>query len=279
MSVKIVTDSTADLPSEIVREYGLTVVPLHIHFGHETFEDGVDITNDEFYRRLISEHHLPKTSAPSAGAFVEAYERLAKETDGILSLHISHKLSATYNSAVMAKERVGNICPISVIDTLSTSMGLALLTIRAAEKARAGAALDELTEDINSALLRTRFFGVVDTLEYLHKGGRIGGASAFLGSLLRVKPIVGLRDGLVHPIERARGLQKAIDRLCEIVASYKSITSLAVAHTTSDDDEERLITQMSQLMPRERILRSRVGATIGTYLGPGSLTIGLIEDK
>ena len=279
MSVKIVIDSTADLPSEVVQKYGLTVVPLHIHFGHETFEDGVDITNDQFYRRLMSEHHLPKTSAPSAGAFEEAYERLSKETDEILSLHISHRLSATYNSAVMGKDRMGDKSHISVIDTLSTSMGLALLTIRAAEKARAGATLDELTADINSALLRTRFFGVVDTLEYLYKGGRIGGATAFLGSLLRVKPIVGLRDGLVHPIERARSLQKAIDRLCEMAASYKNLSGLAVAHTTSADDEERLIAQLSQFMPKDRILRSRVGATIGTYLGPGSLTVGLIEGE
>lgn len=279
MTVKIVTDSTADLPPNVVQEYGLTVVPLHIHFGLETFEDGVDITQEQFYRRLTSEHHLPKTSAPSAGAFAEAYERVSQETDEILSLHISHKLSATYNSAVMGKERTSATCNISVIDTLSTSMGLALLTIRAAEMARTGASLDEVTADINSALLRTRFFGVVDTLEYLYKGGRIGGASALLGSLLRVKPIVGLRDGLVHPIERARGLQKAIDRLCEMVASYEHISSLAVAHTTSSEDEDRLVTQMSQFMPANRILRSRVGATIGTYLGPGALTIGLIEGE
>jgi len=277
VSVKIITDSTADLPPEVAQEFGITVVPLHIHFGHETYKDGVDISKEEFYRRLTSEHELPKTSAPSAGAFTEAYERLAGETDEILSLHISHKLSATYNSATMGRDGVTADCRISVIDTLTTSMGLGLLAIRAARLAGKGATLDEVVADTESALLRTQFFGVLDTLEYLHKGGRLGKASSFLGSILQVKPIVGLRDGEVHPIERARGFQKALDRICEMVADYKQISSLAVAHTTGQEDMERMASQMSQFYPGDRILRSRVGSTIGTYLGPGALCVGLIE--
>ena len=277
MSVKIVTDSTADLPPEVAQELGITVVPLHIHFGHEVYEDGVNISKDEFYQRLISEPELPKTSAPSAGAFTEAYDRLAGETNEILSLHISHKLSATYNSATMGRDGVTADCRISVIDTLSTSMGLGLLAIRAAQLARTGATLDEVTADAESALLRTRFFGVVDTLEYLHKGGRIGKASSFLGSILNVKPIIGLRDGLVHPIERARGFPKALDRICEMAAEYKEISSLAVSHTTDENEMERMASRMSQFFPGDSILRARVGATIGTYLGPGALCVGLIE--
>ncbi len=277
MTVKIVTDSTADLPPEVAQEFGITVVPLHIHFGPDVYEDGVNISKDEFYRRLTSEPELPKTSAPSAGAFTEAYDGLAGETNEILSLHISHKLSATYNSAVMGKDGATADCRISVIDTLSTSMGLGLLVIRAAKLARDGATLDEVTADAESALLRTKFFGVVDTLEYLHKGGRIGKAGSFLGSILNVKPIIGLRDGLVHPVERARGFPKALDRICEIAAEYKEITSLAVAHTTRQEDMERIASQMSQFFPGDSILRSRVGATIGTYLGPGALCVGLIE--
>lgn len=277
MSVKIVTDSTADLPPEVAREFGITVVPLHIHFGEEVFEDGVTISKEEFYRRLTSESQLPKTSAPSAGAFTEAYDQLAEETGEILSLHISHKLSATYNSAVMGKDGVTADCRISVIDTLSTSMGLGLLSIRAAKLARTGATLDEVAADAESALLRTQFFGVVDTLEYLHKGGRIGRAGSFLGSILNVKPIIGLRDGLVHPIERARGFPKALDRICELVADYKELSSLAVSYTTVQDDMERMASRMSQFYPGDSILRARVGATIGTYLGPGALCVGLIE--
>ncbi len=277
MSVKIVTDSTADLPTEVAQEFGITVVPLHIHFGHEVYEDGVNISKDEFYRRLTSEPELPKTSAPSAGAFTEAYDGLAGETNEILSLHISHKLSATYNSATMGKDGVTADCRISVIDSLSTSMGLGLLVIRAARLARDGATLDEVTADAESALLRTQFFGVVDTLEYLHKGGRIGKAGSFLGSILNVKPIIGLRDGLVHPVERARGFQKALDRICEIASGYREISSLAVAHTTREEDMRSMASRMSQFFPGDSILRARVGATIGTYLGPGALCVGLIE--
>ncbi len=277
MSVKIVTDSTADLPPEVVQEFGITVVPLHIHFGHEVYEDGVTISKDEFYRRLTSEPELPKTSAPSAGAFTEAYERLAGESNEILSLHISQKLSATYNSATMGKDRVTADCRISVIDTLSTSIGLGLLVIRAARLARDGATLDEVAADAESALLRTKFFGVVDTLEYLHKGGRIGKASSLLGSILNVKPIIGLRDGLVHPIERARGLPKALDRIYEMAAESKNISSLAVSDASDEKEMERMASRMSQFFPGDSILRARVGATIGTYLGPGALCVGLIE--
>ena len=277
MSVKIVTDSTADLPPEVAQEFGITVVPLHIHFGHETFEDGVDISKDEFYRRLTSEHELPKTSAPSAGAFTEAYDRLAGETNEILSLHISHKLSATYNSATMARDDATTDCRISVIDSLSTSIGLGLLAIRAARLARTGASLDQVTADVEAALLRTQYFGALDTLEYLHKGGRIGKASSLLGSILNVKPIIGLRNGETHPIERARGFQKALDRICEIAAEYKEVSSLAVAHATDENEMERMASRLSQFYPGDSILRSRIGATIGTYLGPGALCVGLIE--
>lgn len=277
MSVKIVTDSTADLPPEVAQEFGITVVPLHIHFGEETYEDGVDISKEEFYRRLTSEKQLPKTSAPSAGTFTETYERLAGETGEILSVHISHKLSATYNSATMGKDGVTANCRISVIDSLTTSVGLALLAIRAAQLARDGAALDQVTADVEAALLRTQYFGALDTLEYLHKGGRIGKASSLLGSILNVKPIIGLRNGETHPIERARGFQKALDRICEIAAEYKEVSSLAVAHTTDENEMERMASRLSQFFPGDSILRTRVGATIGTYLGPGALCVGLIE--
>ncbi len=235
MTVRVVTDSTADLPAALAAELGITVVPLHIHFGEETYEDGVTITKDEFYRRLTTGPILPKTSAPAAGTFTEVYERLAKETDEIISLHISSKLSATHTSALLGKEGVKTACTIGVVDSYSASIGLGLLAIRAAEQARQGARLSDIVTDIETAIPNTKYFGVVDTLEYLHKGGRIGMATALLGSLLNVKPILGLRHGVAHPIERVRGnRQKAFDRLCEMVAGYHSISSLAIAHTTAE---------------------------------------------
>ena len=280
MTVRVVTDSTADLPQDMVAELGITVVPLHIHFGEETYEDAVTITKDEFYRRLTTGSILPKTSAPAAGTFTAAYERLATESNEIISIHISSRLSATHTSALLGKEDVKSACNIAVVDSYSASIGLGLLAIRAARQARAGATLRAIAADIAAAVPRTKYFGVVDTLEYLHKGGRIGMATALLGSLLKVKPILGLRDGVAHPIERVRGdRQKAFDRLCEMVSSYGSISSLAVAHTTAEEEMERLVARLAQFFPSDRIVKSRCGATLGTYLGPNTLCLAIIQEE
>lgn len=280
MTVRVVTDSTADLPPSVVEALGITVVPLHIHFGEETFEDGVSISADEFYRRLTTGSILPKTSAPAAGTFTDVYERLAAESDEIVSVHISSKLSATHTSALLGKEGVRAKCTIGVVDSYSASIGLGLLAIRAAMKARDGAPLSEIVADLNASVPRTKYFGVVDTLEYLHKGGRIGMATALLGSLLNVKPILGLRDGVAHPIERVRGTrQKAFDRLCEMVANYGGISSLAVAHTTAEEEMHLLAARLSQFFPEDRIVKSRCGATLGTYLGPNTLCLAIIQEE
>ena len=279
MTVKVVTDSTADLPAQVVDDLGIVVVPLHIHFGEETFEDGVTISTEGFYNLLTTGDILPKTSAPSSGMFIETYERLAQETAEIISIHISTKLSATYASALVARDGVETPCRIELVDTLQASVGLGLLVVQAAKMAREGASLDEVLRSTLQAVPRTQYFGVVDTLEYLHKGGRIGRAATFLGSMLNVKPIIGLRQGITHPIERVRGREKALDRICELVGSFHDITSLAVAHTTSEEEMESLATRLSQFFPSDDILRARCGATLGTYLGPGALTVALISGE
>lgn len=280
MTVRVVTDSTADLPDDVVAGLGITAVPLHIHFGEETFEDGVTITNDEFYRRLTTGPVLPKTSAPAAGAFSDVYEKLAAETDEIISLHISSKLSATYNSALLGKDAVASHCTIAVVDSYSASIGLGLLAVRAATQALAGAKLSDIMADIEAAIPRTKYFGVVDSLEYLHKGGRIGMATTLLGSLLNVKPILGLRGGVAHPIERVRGSrQKAFDRLCEMVSGFHPISSLAIAHTTAEEEMELLAARLAQFFPVDRIIKSRCGATLGTYLGPNTLCLAVIPEE
>lgn len=279
MTVRVVTDSTADLPQHLAEQLGIVVVPLHIHFGEETHEDGVSITADEFYRRLTTESTLPKTSAPAAGTFTDVYERLSSETDEIISIHISSKLSATYSSALLGKEGAKGACRIEVVDSYSASIGLGLLAVRAAVRANKGDHLEAIVEDIKTSVHRTRYFGVVETLEYLHKGGRIGMATTLLGSLLNVRPILGLRDGVAHPIERMRGSrQKAFDRLCEMVANHVNISSLAVAHTTAEAEMELLISRLAQFFPADQIMRSQCGATLGTYLGPNTLCLALIQE-
>ncbi len=277
MTVRVVTDSTADLPKEVAEELGIAVVPLHIHFGNDTFQDGVTISTEGFYNLLTTGDILPKTSAPSSGMFIETYEEIARESDEIISIHISTKLSATHASALVAKDGVETPCRIEVVDTYSASIGLGLLVVQAAKMARDGATLDDILETTLASVPRTQYFGVVDTLEYLHKGGRIGKAASFLGSMLNVKPILGLRDGIAHPIERVRGREKALDRVCELVAGFESIQSLAVAHTTTEDDMHALASRLAQFFPEDEILRTRCGATLGTYLGPGTLCVALIE--
>jgi DegV family protein with EDD domain len=277
MTVRIVTDSTADLPPDIVAELGISVVPLHIHVGDETFQDGVSISTEGFYNLLIGGDVLPKTSAPSSGMFTDVYEQLAQETDEILSIHISTKLSATYASALVGTEGVETPCRIELVDSLQASIGLGLLVVEAAQLALTGMNLDELLRTTLEAVPRTQFFGELDTLEYLHKGGRIGKAATFLGSMLNVKPILTLKEGVVNPVERVRGRERALDRLCEVVQNYGTLASLAVAHTTTEGEMERLADRLGQFFPSDCILRTRCGATLGTYLGPGALCVSLIQ--
>jgi DegV family protein with EDD domain len=280
MTVRIVTDSTCDLPREVVAEMGIAVVPLHVYFGREEFEDGVTISNDEFYRRLTAPGApRPRTSAPPAGAFAAAYERIAQETDEIVSIHISSKLSATYGSALAGKAEVRTSCRIEILDSSTASLALGLLVLQAAKMAQGGASLEQIVHSIQSLAPRTRLFGALDTLEYLHRGGRIGRASAFLGSMLQVKPIVGLRDGVAYPIERVRGRARAVQRMCELIASHGAISHVVVGHTTDEAGMESLAEYLSLHFPGLAILRSRCGATLGTYFGPGAFGLALVEDR
>jgi DegV family protein with EDD domain len=278
MTVRIVTDSTADISPEVAGELGITVVPLYVHFGHEVYHDGVDISADEFYRRLMEEAELPKTSAPSSGTFKEAYEDLAVETNEIVSVHISSKLSATYNSALVGKEGVITGCRVEVIDSLTTSIGLGLIVITAAQAALDGANLQEVQEVVKNAMARTHYFGMVDTLEYLHRGGRLGKAQTFLGSVLNVKPLLAVREGEVFPLERVRGRSRAMGRLCELVEGY-NIEKMALSYTTDPGEMEVLAGRLASVFPRGQVYKSRTGSTIGTYLGPRALTAALIEEE
>ncbi|HXN58707.1 MAG TPA: DegV family protein, partial [Candidatus Angelobacter sp.] len=214
--VRIVTDSTADLTPEQQRTAGITVVPLNVHFGDEVFRDHVDLSTDEFFRRLKAAPQLPRTSQPSVGAFEEAYRSLRQGGDDIVSVHLSSKVSGTYNSALMAAQSVGE-GKIDVVDSLSTSMALGFMALEGAKLARAGRDRQSVTERLQSLVPKARVICVVDTLTYLERGGRIGKARALLGSLLNVKPILQLKDGEVVPLGRARGRPQALSRLVELL--------------------------------------------------------------
>jgi DegV family protein with EDD domain len=275
--VKIVTDSCADLPKEIAEELGITVVPLTVRFGQEVFLDGLELKIDEFYHRMTSGAELPKTTQPSPADFVRVYTELSNQTDGIVSIHISAKLSGTYSSAIMAAKEVAGKVKVVVIDTMMASMGIGLLAIVAARAAMAGASLEEVVQLVTEKMSRTSYFGFVSNLGYLYKGGRLGKGQAFLGSILNVKPILQMADGEVYPLERARGYQKAFSRLIEITKSRGSLEELAVLHATTPDEAARLTAELKPLVDEDHFYLSRIGPTIGTYLGPGTLTIASIS--
>ena len=211
MVVKIVTDSLSDITGDLAQELGVTVVPLYVRFGEEVYRDRIEMTTDEFYRRLVHDATFPTTTQPPPGDFVGVCNKLAKETDEILVIVVSSKLSGTYQSALQAKSMVEGKCRIEVIDSQTIVMGLGLIVISAAKATQAGANLDELAGLVRKAMPRSHAIMSFDTLKYLAKGGRIGKAQSFLGSLLSVKPILTVRDGEVHPVTRVRSRAARLD--------------------------------------------------------------------
>jgi DegV family protein with EDD domain len=266
--VRIVTDSTADLTPEQQRAAGITVVPLNVHFGDEVFRDHVDLSSDEFFRRLKASPQLPRTSQPSVGAFEEAYRTLREGGDEIVSVHLSSKVSGTYNSALMAAQSVGDGA-IEVVDSLSTSMALGFMALEGARLARSGKDRKAIAERLKALVPNGRVICVVDTLTYLERGGRIGKARALLGSLLNVKPILQLKDGEVVPLGRARGRPQALSRLVELLERDGKVSQLAIMHGAAQSDAEQLRDRVAPRYPGLDILLTEIGAVLGTHTGPG----------
>ena len=202
--VKIVTDTLSNIPKELAQELGISVVPLNVHFGTEVYRDTVDISTDEFYQKLQTSEFFPTSSAPPPGVFVELFTELAKETDEIVAIMTSSKISAIGESAIQGKDMVNLNCRIAVIDSFLVLAGQMLVVVKAARAAQDGANLEEISKIVKAAIPRTHVRGALATLEYLKKGGRIGKAQAFLGSLLKVTPILGFIDGEAHPCTRVR---------------------------------------------------------------------------
>lgn len=273
MAVKIVTDSTADLPVELAEKLGITVVPVYLRFGNKVYRDRVDINEDEFYRRLVSDTVHPNTVQPSPQDFTEVFEKLAQKADGIVSINLSSKLSGTYNSAVSGKEAVKTSCPITVIDSQVVTMGLGELVIAANDMAQAGKNAAEIAAAVNAMVPGVRILGLVDTLRYLALGGRIGKVQALLGSMLNVKPMLAVKDGVLTPSGRVRSRLKGIDILFDYVKKAADIQDLAVIHNTTPDDAQALIKRLDSVYPEERIRIARLSPALGVHTGPGILFV------
>lgn len=277
--VKIVTDSLSDISPEWAKELGVTVVPLNVHFGNEVFRDAVELPPEEFYKKLVGSGVHPTTSAPAPGVFAELFTNLAKETKEILAIMASDKISAVHESAVQGKALVKADCRIEVINTRWLIGAEAILVLMAVEAAKAGANLDQISDMVKKAMPKLHALMIFDTLEYLKKGGRIGKAQAFLGSLLKIHPILTLKDGEVHPYERARNRVQAKNVLINFVKSAPKVERIVVEHATTPDELEELIGNLSAIVPKERISRSRVGSVIGTHTGPHVLAVSFLEGE
>lgn len=277
--MRIVTDSVADLPPEVAARLGIAVVPLIVRFGTEEYRDGIDLSAEQFYAKLRSSQHFPATATPSPQDFADVYDRLAGETGEILAIILSGTLSGTYQAAIKGRELMRRPCRVEVLDSRLATMAEGFVVMRAAEAARDGASLEEARELARRAIPRANIFCCFDTLEYLKRGGRIGAAQAFLGSVLKVHPLITLRDGLVQPAGRTRSRAKAVDRLVEHVAGFERIDELAVENTACPDEAETLIERLGALHPKERIYRSKMTPVIGAHTGPGLLLVAALGDR
>ena len=279
MTVKIVTDSVADLPPQVVKELGITIIPLNVRFGTDVYRDGIDLTAEQFYRRLTYDETLPVTSVPSPATFADAYDKLAEETNEILAIIITSKLSGTYEVAVQSIGLMKRKCRVEVVDSQWAIMAEGLIVITAARAAQAGASFDEVVAITHRNIKRVDFRAAFDTLEYLKRGGRIGKAQAFLGSMLKVNPIITIRDGVVHPAARERSRAKAIDHLYNFAMSYSHIEEVAIEDAATPDEAEMLAERLSSRFPKERIYRSKTSPVIGTHTGPHILIVSVLGDK
>jgi DegV family protein with EDD domain len=275
--VRIVTDTTSCLPREVARQRSIEVVPQVIRFGSESFLEDVEISFTEFVARLRRSDTLPSTAAPLVGDFVKAYERQLASAETIISIHPSEEVSGTVRSALTAKETAFPEADIRVVDTRTVAGNLAALVLSASEWAEAGVPADEIVGRIQADIPLGRIFFVVATLEYLQKGGRIGGASALIGGALQIKPILQIKSGRVEVLEKVRTHHRAMERLREIVTAEcprSPAARLSVCHADEQAGAERLAAELAEALGLAEIPIYPVGSAITTHAGPGTLAVG-----
>jgi DegV family protein with EDD domain len=269
--IRVVTDSASDLPPDLEAELGIEVVPLTIRFGAEELVDRRDLSPQEFWTRMASSPLLPETAAPSPGAFEEAYRKAKSEgADGVVCITLSGDLSATYQSAVVAAQAVGDDIPVRVIDSRTVTMAEGLMAIAAARAAKQGKGLDDVYGVAEDLVPRTKLYGALDTMENLKKGGRVGSAQALLGSMLSIKPIIEINsetNGKVEAESKQRTRSKALRYLVEKVREHGQVEDLAVMHGAAPDVDE-LLDLLGAVYPRDDIIVGDIGPVIGTHGGP-----------
>ena len=275
--IRVVTDSACDIPEEIARRLDIDIVSLSIRFGDEEFTDRVDLSPEAFWAKCKASKTLPETAAPSPGAFQAAYERAkADNCDGVVVLTLSALLSATNQSAVLGSEAAAGTLAIRVIDTKAVSMAQGLLVIDVAELAATGADLDQLVAHAESLVAKVGVVAMLDTLEHLIKGGRVGGARALLGQVLSIKPLLELKDGVVAEAGRQRTRSKALVAIAEVVKSHAPLKRLALVHGASSE-VAALESLVATIATQNPIIVTDMGPVVGTHGGPGIIGLCWIE--
>ena len=277
----IVTDSTSDIPKDMIKKYHITSVPLSVIFEEETFlDDGKQITTEEFYKKLRSAEKLPTTTQPTPKDFIEVYNDLLKDHEQVLSIHISKKMSGTINSAEMAKQQMPD-APIEIVDSGYVHMPLGFLALEAAKIADAGGSYDEILSTVDDLKSKMNELFVPSTLEYLKKGGRIGKAKGLIASLLEIKPILSIHDGEVSQFKTARRWNQAKTEILnsmEAIIDDPSKLIVSVGDSDTKEDGAEMYSRIKEKFGPKEIFRVNVGAVVGTHLGPGGITVSFYEN-
>jgi len=274
MTVRIVTDSTADIPPSIAEALDINTIPVYVRFGRHVYRDIIDISHDELYTRLANDPIHPTTSQPSPNDFATVYRQLLQPGDEIVSIHVSAKLSGTYNAALQGRKLVeGN--RIEIFDSGSLSMGLGLTVMAAARLAKAGKGLAAVLAEVKAAISQSRASGLLDSLKYLAKGGRVGKAKALVGGLLNVKPLLVIKDGELHPSGLARNRRRGLERLFQYIKNSPGLREVAIVYTTAPEEAQELKERLAAVLDKSRVYISQLGPALGVHGGPGTLLVAL----
>jgi len=275
MAVKVITDSTSDIDPELARQMDITVVPVYVRFGDKTYRDGVDITSREFYEKLTTTPVHPATSQPPPEDFARVYSQYCHSVDGIVSVHISARISGTLNSAILAARAMEPPCPIEVIDSRFNSGGLALVAMAAARSAKAGNGVKEVVAAARKAVRQVSMFGMFGTMKYLARSGRVSRAIAMAADILDVKPLLTFKEGQIVRTGLVRTASKGMDRLVKFVAGKTDIRELFIVHSQVPEQAAELLRRLGAFFPEEKILTAHLGASLGVHGGPGVLVLAL----
>lgn len=276
MTIRIVTDSTCDLPSSLIEKHQITVVPIFIHSGNQSFRDGVDLSRAEFYQRLPAFKPTPTTAAPGVEVFQQVYERLAAEgATGILSIHISEKLSAVHAIAARAAAETSSVRVIA-FDSRQLSLGTGFQVLAAAQAAEEGHSLEEILSTLEDLIPRIHVFAALDTLDYLRRSGRMNFAISFLGTLLQIKPFMKMFNG-TPTAERIRTRNRAVLRLIELLKESQPYEKVALLHSQAADRAAALLDRVRHLLPSSEVMIEEINPVLGAHIGPGVLGFACIS--